>query len=52
MSDKPAAEPIERKAEFKTTVDGFPVKRVYTRDDIKDVKPEDINEQDEYPVAC
>ena len=52
MAEKTAAKAEgERKAEFKTTVDGFNIKRVYTQDDIKDVKPEDIGVPGEYPFT-
>jgi len=52
MAEKTAAKSVgERKAEFKTTVDGFNIRRVYTQDDIKDVKPEDIGVPGEYPFT-
>ena len=44
-------EMAERKKEFRTTVDGIQVKRVYTPDDLGAVKNDDIGLPGEYPFS-
>ena len=52
MSEKKKSEAkAERKKEFRTTVDGIIVKRVYTPADVEVCKPEDIALPGEYPYT-
>jgi len=48
---KQTKEMVERKREFKTTVDGTVVERVYTPDDLAGLNQEDIGLPGEYPFT-
>jgi len=51
LSQKEKEEITERKKEFKTTVDGIVVNRVYTPDDLEEPKQEEIALPGEYPYT-
>ena len=51
MSEKKSGELTERKKEFRTTVGGIEVGRIYTAADLKGLREEDIGLPGEYPFA-
>ena len=51
MTDKKTKEVVERKEEFRTTVDGMVVNRIYTPADLEGLGQEDIGLPGEYPFT-